>query len=86
MPVLPEASLPLRRSQVRTRTVTTTISQGFRVLRSRLEITGLQSSTVSTRQRNVRNAVARGFTVLESFLTGSYARSTMIAPLKDSRH
>ena len=84
MPVLPEASLPLRRSQVRARTVTTTISQGFRVLRSRLEITGLQSSTVSTRQRNVRNAVARGFTVLESFLTGSYARSTMIAPLKDA--
>ena len=62
--------------------MTTTIPQGFQVLRSRLEITGLQSSTVATRQRSVRNAVAREFTVLESFLTGFYARSTMIAPLK----
>ena len=32
----------------------------------------------------MRDALARGFTVLESFLTGSYARSTMIAPLKDA--
>jgi hypothetical protein len=61
----------------------TTIQGGFDQLRSNLEITDLQSSTVSTRQTNVRAAVERGLTVLDSFLAGSYARSTMIGPLKD---
>ncbi len=60
----------------------TTIQGGFEQLRANLEITGLQSSTVSTRQTNVRDAVERGFKVLTSFLAGSYARSTMIGPLK----
>lgn len=60
----------------------TTIQGGFEQLRANLEITGLQSSTVSTRQTNVRAAVERGFKVLTSFLAGSYARSTMIGPLK----
>lgn len=59
----------------------TTIPAGFAQLRSNLEITGLQASTVSTRQQNVRAAVERRMTVLDSFLTGSYSRSTMIAPL-----
>jgi hypothetical protein len=62
----------------------TTIQGGFDGLRSNLEITDLQSSTVSTRQTNVRAAVERGLTVLDSFLAGSYARSTMIGPLKDA--
>jgi hypothetical protein len=62
----------------------TTIQGGFDRLRSNLEITDLQSTTVSTRQTNVRAAVERGLTVLDSFLAGSYARSTMIGPLKDA--
>lgn len=53
----------------------------FQMLKENLEITGLQKSIVSTRQNEVRYAVARNMDVLDSFLTGSYARSTMIAPL-----
>ncbi len=59
----------------------TTITASFAKLRQNLEITDLQASTVSKRQTNVRNAVEKDFTVLKSFLTGSYKRSTMIAPL-----
>ncbi len=59
----------------------TTITTSFQKLRENLEITGLQKSTVSTRQENVRDVVAGEMDVLDSFLTGSYARSTMIAPL-----
>jgi hypothetical protein len=58
-----------------------TVPAGFEKLKSDLEITGLQSSIVSTRQKGVRDTMASGLTVLEDFLTGSYARSTMIAPL-----
>jgi hypothetical protein len=36
---------------------------------------------VATRQQNVRDALAGNFVVLDSFLTGSYARDTMLAPL-----
>ncbi|RWD32579.1 MAG: nucleotidyltransferase [Mesorhizobium sp.] len=59
----------------------TTISEAFRQFRTNLEITTLQESTTSTRQQNVRDAVAEDFEILESFLTGSYRRNTMIAPL-----
>src|SRR5687767_14695381 len=62
----------------------TTLPQAFQQLRTNLEITGLQSATVSTRQSNVRNVVAAGMDVFDSFLTGSYARSTMIAPLTEA--
>jgi hypothetical protein len=64
----------------------TTIPEAFRQLRSNLEITTLQSSTTSMRQENVRAAVAKGMTLVDprSFLTGSYARSTMIAPLSSA--
>lgn len=58
-----------------------TIEQAFREFRSNLEITTLQEQTVSARQTNVRAAVARDFSVLDSFLTGSYRRHTMISPL-----
>jgi hypothetical protein len=60
------------------------IYQGFEKLRQNLEITGLQESTVSTRQRTVREAVSSEMEVLDSFLTGSYRRSTMIAPLSQA--
>jgi len=61
--------------------MSTTIVASFQKLRENLEITGLQKSTVSTSQENVRDVVAGEMDVLDSFLTGSYARSTMIAPL-----
>ncbi|MBX3333701.1 MAG: hypothetical protein KF876_06240 [Nitrospira sp.] len=62
----------------------TTIAASFSKLRQNLEITSLQASTVSTRQENVREAVARSMNVLNSFLSGFYKRSTMIAPLESS--
>lgn len=61
-----------------------TVAQGFDELCSRLEITDLQASTVSTRQQNVRDAVKKELIVLDDFLTGSYMRNTMIAPLSDA--
>jgi len=62
----------------------TTIQSAFEQLKENLEITGLQKSTVSTRQKSVRKALEDDLTVLESFLTGSYSKHTMIAPLKDA--
>src|SRR5665213_153597 len=62
----------------------TTIQQSFSTFRNNLEITSLQSSVVSTRQKNVREVVEAGMQVLDSFLTGSYSRSTMIAPLNEA--
>ena len=61
-----------------------TIDQSFAKFRQNLEITGLQASTVSTRQANVREVVEAGLEVEDSFLTGSYSRNTTIAPLKDA--
>jgi hypothetical protein len=62
----------------------TTIKQSFLQLKTNLEITGLQQQTVSSRQLNVRDALAIDFKVFDSFLTGSYRRSTIVAPLKDA--
>lgn len=62
----------------------TTIASAFQQLKENLEITGLQKTTVSIRQQNVRKAVEDELKVLDSFLTGSYTRSTMIAPLKEA--
>jgi hypothetical protein len=62
----------------------TTIIAGFQKLKENIEITGLQASTVSTRQQRVREAVEKEMTVLSSFLAGSYSRSTMIGPLSKS--
>jgi Second Messenger Oligonucleotide or Dinucleotide Synthetase domain len=58
-----------------------TVTQGFALLRSNLEITGLQAASVSTTQNNVRAVMKEGTTVLDDFLVGSYMRNTMIAPL-----
>jgi len=62
----------------------TTIAQGFAKLRENLEITSLQEKTASDRQIHIRDIVAEEMTVLDSFLTGSYRRSTLIAPLSDA--
>ncbi|HWA24344.1 MAG TPA: CBASS oligonucleotide cyclase [Lacunisphaera sp.] len=61
-----------------------TVPQAFQTLKTNLEITGLQAATVSTRQQTVRGVVAAGLTVVDDFLTGSYSRDTMIAPLKEA--
>lgn len=61
-----------------------TLPHGFQTLRENLEITDLQTSTVSTRQQRVREAVERELEVLDTFLTGSYKRNTMIAPLSEA--
>jgi hypothetical protein len=61
-----------------------TIPDSFARLRSNLEITDPQSSVVSTRQQTIRRTVANGLTVVDDFLTGSYARSTMISPLSEA--
>lgn len=61
----------------------TTIVSGFSGLRTNLELTGLQKATISTRQKNVRIAVENGFDVPDSFLAGSYSRSTIISPLSE---
>lgn len=62
----------------------TTIQQAFAQLKQNLEITGLQATTVSTRQQSVRAVMEAELTVLDSFLTGSYSRNTMIAPLAEA--
>jgi hypothetical protein len=61
-----------------------TIIESFRTFKSNLEITNLQAATVSTRQQSVRAAVESGLTVSDSFLSGSYSRKTLIAPLKQA--
>lgn len=62
----------------------TTILEAFSQFRSRLEITDLQSTAVSQSQKAVRDVLNQGLAVSDDFLTGSYMRSTMIAPLKEA--
>lgn len=62
----------------------TTITQSFQELKGRLNITGLQEATVSTRQKAVRQVLESGLTIKDTFLTGSYSRSTMISPLSEA--
>jgi Second Messenger Oligonucleotide or Dinucleotide Synthetase domain len=61
-----------------------TVTSAFADFHANLEITGLQESLVAARQAKVRAAVARDLTVLDSFLTGSYRRRTLIAPMRDA--
>src|SRR6266542_4853764 len=62
----------------------TSIPTAFQTLKTNLEITDLQAQTVSARQQSVREVVESGLTVEDSFLTGSYKRNTMIAPLSEA--
>jgi len=59
----------------------TTIPIAFSKLLDNLQITDLQDATVTIRQQNIRDAVAKELTVLTSFVTGSYRRNTLLAPL-----
>lgn len=58
-----------------------TIVEGFQKLKENLSITDPQEDTVSIRQQNIRDAMEKEMEVYDSFLTGSYKRHTMIAPL-----
>lgn len=62
----------------------TTISEAFQKLKGNLEITNPQTETVSARQQNVRKVIEASLSVSDSFLTGSYIRNTMIAPLAEA--
>lgn len=62
----------------------TTIFNSFADFKKNLEISNIQSEIVSTRQKNVRISMESEFLVQSSFLTGSYMRSTMIAPLNQA--
>jgi len=61
-----------------------TVLESFKTFKANLEISGLQTETVSTRQQSVRDAVKNELDVLDSFLSGSYSRQTLIAPLKQA--
>jgi len=61
-----------------------TIPASFTQFKASLEITDLQTETVSTRHSNVRSAVEGSLKVIDSFLSGSYARQTLIAPLNQA--
>lgn len=61
-----------------------TVIQSFEDFRTKLEITSTQTGNVSTRHTNLRNNLPTHIKKLDDFLTGSYMRSTMIAPLKDA--
>jgi tRNA nucleotidyltransferase (CCA-adding enzyme) len=61
-----------------------TISQLFEEFKSNLEITDLQTTTVSVRQGYIRSVIEREMKIRDSFLTGSYTRNTMIAPLQEA--
>ena len=62
----------------------TTIQSAFLEFKSNLEITVPQKRDVSNGVRLVFDAVSKELTVLDSFLTCSYSRRTMIAPLREA--
>jgi len=61
-----------------------TVNQGFQELQHNLEITNLQASAAAAHQQHVREAVKKGLVAVDDFLTGSYMRNTMIAPLNEA--
>lgn len=60
------------------------VRYAFEILKSNLEITDLQQSTVSDRQTAIRKVIKEELKVETDFLTGSYSRSTLIAPLSEA--
>jgi len=64
----------------------TTIQQSFLKLKQNLKITDPQEATVSTRQKSVYGVMEARISLVDpySFLTGSYSRQTLIAPLKEA--
>lgn len=64
----------------------TTIPQSFLELKQNLEISDTQGTIISARQKSVRGVIEAKINLIEpfSFLTGSYCRQTLIAPLKEA--
>ena len=62
----------------------TTVLGAFDKFRQNLQITDLQTATVSRRQNSIRDFLSEEFCVTSSFLAGSYRRSTLIAPLSQA--
>jgi len=60
------------------------IPDSFRIFQSNLEVSDLLYSRISSRQLLVRGALEEEMHVLHTFLSGSYSRKTMIAPLHES--
>ena len=60
-----------------------TVHAAFQEFASRNELTSTQVSDVKTKHTGVRTCLANALTVDSAFLTGSYARSTMIRAPKD---
>jgi predicted nucleotidyltransferase len=61
----------------------TTVKQAFAEFRDRLEPTEKQKQDASTKKDGVKDALNAKLWVDSGFLTGSYARSTMIRPPSD---
>lgn len=60
------------------------IPDSFEIFKTNLEISNLQRSKVSSRQLIVRGILEEEFELIQTFLSGSYSRNTMIAPLNES--
>lgn len=60
-----------------------TVAEAFTKFRSNLEPTKTEIKDASRRQQEIRAQVGGEIGVEDSFLTGSYARSTAVRPLKD---
>ncbi len=58
-----------------------TVTASFQKFKENLQISDIQESTISTRQKNIRETLDVELDVIDSFLTGSYRRETIIAPL-----
>src|SRR5258705_4178037 len=61
----------------------TTVLAVFREFAARLEPTEVQREDASTKQAGVRDCLNETLWVDRSFLTGSYARRTIVRPLND---
>ncbi len=60
-----------------------TVAEAFKNFRSNLEPTKSEADDAANRQQKIRSQVETDIGVTNSFLTGSYARSTAVRPLKD---
>jgi hypothetical protein len=61
-----------------------TFAEAFHGFQSKLEISGLQASRASSRHQAIRDHLADNLDVLDSFITGSYRRHTLITPLYEA--
>jgi len=60
-----------------------TVDEGFKKLKSRLEITETEQKAASRRQQDIRAQLDGCVDVASDFLTGAYVRDTKTKPLRD---